>query len=108
MTLRLVGSAPTPIVRKPRPRLTAEQRDRLAVVLRNLHRLYGTWRALAAEMGMSMTAVLGVLRGHKGSMAMAVRAAELSRIPVERLLSGGIGDATACPHCGQKIPEVSP
>ena len=108
MTLRLVGT-PTPTVRRrPPAQLTREQRERVATTLRNLHRLHGPWKVVAGEMGFSVKTIMAVLSGRKGSMALAVRVAELAHIPVERLLTGGISDATVCPHCGQKLPEVLP
>lgn len=99
--LRLVPDKPVPLVRKPPPRLTPEQRERLALALDGLHRAYGTWYALAAEMGMSIDALKKVRVGKTGSMATVVRAAELAGVSVERLLTGGIVEAGRCPHCGR-------
>jgi len=100
--LRLVHPA-KPTVRKPRPRLTSEQRERLGTVIRNLHSIYGRWRVVANEMGMSEAALHRVVAGKAGSMAMVVRAAELANMSVERLLSGEISAADNCPRCGQKV-----
>jgi hypothetical protein len=98
--LRLVSDAAR--VRKPPPRLTADQVERLGIALKNLHRLYGTWRALADEMGMSTPSLHRAVAGRNASFGMAVRAAELARVPVERLLSGSVADADTCPECGRK------
>jgi hypothetical protein len=102
--LRLVTDQPHPIPRKaPPPGLTKEQRGRLSAALNGLHARYGTWRAVANAIGLSESAVTKVRYGSCGSMAMVVRAAELLRIPVERLLDGELADASKCPYCGQTV-----
>jgi len=92
-----------PRTRKPRPSLTDAQRDRLSNVLKALHREYGSWRRLAEEMDYCEDALKRVVRSGTGSMIMAVRAAELSKVSLETLLSGAPAPGQ-CPHCGGALP----
>jgi hypothetical protein len=87
-------------------RLTADQRERLCTALRSLHRMYGTWHAVADDMGCTKEALMKTFTGQCGSMAMVVAAAGLLRVPVERLLSGSLADADHCPSCGQRLPSI--
>lgn len=84
-----------------------DQRQKLAVALRNLKLRYGTWRRVADAIGMREGSLIGVVsrRSHGGSMAMAVRAAELLGITVERIMSGTLASTGKCPHCGQQLPD---
>ena len=102
--LRLVTDKPRPHGRKPKLRLSLEHRERLGTALRSLHRMYGTWPAVAEDMGCTAEALKAVFTGRGGSMAMVVAAAGLLRIPVERLLSTSIGDSEHCPTCGRRLP----
>ncbi len=102
--LRIVSDRPR--ARKTRPRLTKDQHERLCVALASLHRMYGTWGAVADDMGVTMGALMKALRGRGGSMAMVVVAAGLLRVPVERLLNGKVADAESCPTCGQRLPSI--
>jgi hypothetical protein len=92
--LRLISDKPTPRPRRAPRRLMPEQRERLCVAFRSLHRLYGGWEAVAEEMGVTKSALVKAFGGRGGSMAMLVTAAGLLKVPVERLLSGElVGDA---------------
>jgi len=99
--LRIASDKPR--VRRPPPRLTKDQRERLCTALRSLHRMYGTWAAVADDMAVTKTALMMVFRGRCGSMTMVVAAAALLRVPVERLLNSSIADAESCPSCGQRL-----
>lgn len=105
--LRVVTDKPR--ARKPRRRLglTAEQRERLSTALRTLHRIYGTWNALADEMGVCTATLQLVCSGRAGSMATLVAAANLLCVPVERLLNGSVVDAECCTTCGQRLPSIT-
>ena len=104
--LRVVTDAPRTLVRRPPPRLSQVQLERLGAVLRNLHREYGTWAAVAAEMGVSRNTIHRALAGSRASMGLLVRAAELSNIAVERVLNGHLSAADICATCGQRFPQV--
>jgi hypothetical protein len=107
--LHLVGSEPIHRARKPRPTFSPEHRARLAVALKNLRRLYGTWAALADAMGINEGTLKNVNSGRCGSMTIVVRAAQVAGVPVERLLSGEITSTNTCHRCGQAMPqEVKP
>jgi hypothetical protein len=107
--LRLVTNDP-PTKRPQRKGLvfTPEQRARLASVLRNLWRRYGTYKKVAEAMGMSIAALHLTLSGRGGSMMMAVRAAHLAGIPVDTIIYGTVLATDRCAHCGQKLPEKNP
>lgn len=103
--LRVVSNEPT-LPKSPRPRavFSAEQRARLATVLRNLHRPYGTYDRVAEAIGMSKQAIENALYSKGGSMMLAVRAAHVAGIPVETITNGTVLLAGRCAHCGQELP----
>jgi hypothetical protein len=87
--------------RKRRPSLTEAENARLKVVLRNLHRAYGTWQCLADVMGVAKHGLHSIVAGrYRGSHATAVFAARAAGLPVEEVLTGGIALAKHCPLCG--------
>jgi hypothetical protein len=75
------------------------------VALRALHRLYGSWDAVANEMGVCVATLQKIPHGRTGTMATVVAAASLLHIPVERLLNGNVADAECCSTCGQRLPS---
>jgi len=88
--------------KKPCFSLTPEESSRLRVVLNNLHRFYRTWDELARAMGVCREAVTRVASGrHPGSPALLLRAARVSGLPLERILSGTLTIAGRCPVCGR-------
>jgi hypothetical protein len=95
------GQETRPRPRHPRPKLTEAENARLRVVLKNLHRAYGTWSCLAETMGVSEDTLHSIVAGRqRGSHAMAVFAARAAGLPVEEVLSGGLTVAKNCPLCG--------
>ena len=93
------GQDPRP--RKSRPSLTEAENARLRVVLRNLRRAFGTWKCLAAVMGVVPKALQAIAAGRfRGSFATAVFAARAAGLPVEEVLTGGLALAKHCPLCG--------
>jgi hypothetical protein len=95
------GQDPRPRPQQSRPRLTEAEGTRLRVVIKNLHRAYGTWKCLAEVMGLVPKALQAIAAGRfRGSYATAVFAARAAGLPVEEVLSGGIALAKNCPLCG--------
>src|SRR4051812_2397459 len=105
--LRLVppeGQPPKPPRRKyvhAEPTLTKEEMDRVKVVLHQLRRRWGTWKALAEVIGGINPRTLCVVAAPKGrpQPGHALFAARVANVPVEAILSGTITLAGSC-TCG--------
>ena len=103
------GQGTDPPRRRQRPApallLTDEEARHVRAGLRNLRTKFGSWKLLGAAMGvprhtLQSAASLKANRRHRPSAALALRAAQAGGMPIERLLSGIVLDANACPTCG--------
>jgi len=103
--LRLATDEPP----RPQPRrrveLSPEQRTRLASAITGLRKLYGTYKRVAEELGVTREAITQVIAGRHGSHMLAARAAHLAGVPVETILYGSVFAVDRCPTCGQKVEE---
>ncbi|WP_437984267.1 transcriptional regulator [Sorangium sp. So ce117] len=71
--------------------------------MRHLRAAYGSWRCLAAVMGVSVDCIEGIANGRdNGSLATAQRAAKAAGVTVEQLLGGLAAAADRCPTCGAR------
>jgi hypothetical protein len=87
---------------KPCRSLTDAERKQLRVLLRNLHRHFGSWPCLAEAMGVRWRALSSIASGkRRGSPGILLRAARIAGLPVERVLSGKLDLAGRCPTCGR-------
>jgi transcriptional regulator with XRE-family HTH domain len=87
---------------KPCLSLTDAERERLRIVLRNLHVQHRTWPALAEAMGVAASVLVSITSGkRRGSPAVLLRAARVSGLPLERILSTSLSVAGKCPTCGR-------
>ncbi|MEZ4294216.1 MAG: helix-turn-helix transcriptional regulator [Polyangiaceae bacterium] len=105
--LRLVRDEPPtpPGPRKnkmPPPIFTREELGRLRVSFENARHQYGSWRALAAALGVTYEAVIKVGHGkHPVSPGLVLRLARALRVPVESLYRP-LTVASVCPTCGAR------
>jgi hypothetical protein len=82
--------------------LTKEEAAHFRVVLQNLRRTYGTWRALGAEIGTTRFTLCAVAKGRmRASGDLIILAARAARMTVEQVLSGKLDVAGRCPTCGR-------
>ena len=89
-------------------RLTPDEVRHLAASLQNLRRAFGTWACLAEAMGIreSLLSAAGSPRkGKGGSPALALRAAKVSGMSVEAVLSGKLTAAGQCEACGARLGQ---
>jgi len=84
-------------------KLSTEQEANVRAALMFLKRKFGTWEKLGKAMGMHAATV------HQNSYRLrrppnsgvAIRAARVACVPVERILSGLWPPPNACPYCGR-------
>ncbi|WP_437855115.1 helix-turn-helix domain-containing protein [Sorangium sp. So ce363] len=88
---------------RPRPTLSmgGEEAQRLRAALRSLRSMAGSTRCLAEMLGMGEGHLQNIICGRRPSYGVAVRAAKLAGVTVERLL-GGLAAADRCPTCGAR------
>ena len=105
MSRRLSPGDPPRTKQRRTNSLTVGKPRLLRAALRNLRLKHGTWKALAALMGVSANSLWGISKGRDfGSMKIAVKAARLAGVPLTVLLGGKIVSADTCPTCGQVLP----
>ena len=107
LTTKTVWRRPRAIVDTVNPeKLTPEQEERVRVALKFLHKRFGTWAALAKAMGVKPeTLQQSAFRARRApTSGMAIRAARVAVVPIERILSGLWPPKNVCPHCGQTTP----
>ena len=87
--------------------LTPDERRHLRVALQNLRRAFGTWACLADAMGVRVNILLDAAhsRNPQGSPALAIRAAKVSGMTVEAILTGTLSAAGRCETCGHRIGD---
>lgn len=108
--LRLVHPAPQgQEIRAPkrplfRRTLTAEESKHVRAAMKNLCRFYGGWAPIAELTGFAKNTLKHSAHNPREriSAGMALAIAELTRIPVEHLLSGRPREIGVCPTCGRK------
>jgi hypothetical protein len=95
--------------RKPGPKpLEPEQTARLAALLRNLRRIYCSWKCVAELLdysALNLRMICWGRPGYRGSSGLAARAAELAGIPVRQILKGGLHDTAKCSECNRPSPD---
>lgn len=105
--LRLVHPAPPKPPRERHRRastFTADEETRLKAALRNARTLFGTWRLLAAAMGVQRDTLARAAMARKILSAdVAVRVARALGVPVDSLLRPPT-DAARCSTCGRGAP----
>ena len=106
--LRIVRDEPP---RKKRPRahhqtdaLTPEQQARVRLALRAQCRRFGSMRALATALGVSVTTLSHAVGKRPISSALAVRLASVASVDLTALLRPGPAVAECCPTCGRAMP----
>lgn len=89
-------------------RLDDEQTVNVGAAMQALKTKLGSWKDLAASIGVSKQTMNRLAHGHtKPSAGLALRLARLAEVPVEDVLSGKYAKAVLCPHCGQVMPATS-
>jgi hypothetical protein len=99
----------------PKPRrarghqLTDEEVKRVRAATGNLIRAYGSVECVSAVTGLAVDTLyeIGNLRSGRPGMASAVKIARAAGMPVEKLLSGRLSEAGACPTCSAPARRVA-
>jgi hypothetical protein len=105
--LRLVHPAPKgqvsvrPLFRRT---LTEEESTHVRAAMKNLCRFYGRWAIIAELTGFAKNTLKCAAHNkrEKISLGMALAIAELTRTPIEHLLTGRPREIGVCPTCGAR------
>lgn len=92
--------------RKPRftrlsSRLTPEETARVLALLRELQELYGGFRELARQTGLSRETLARMARTGRPTAGMAVCLSQIAGMSVDELLTGAWPAEGNCPMCGR-------
>ena len=109
MTLRLVTPASPKPPRARRHQLTDAEVKRVRAATRNLIRALGSVECLSEVTRLAVDTLYGIgnLRHGRPGMASALKITRAAGIPVEKLLSGQLGEAGACPTCSAPVRRVA-
>lgn len=84
------------------PRLTDAEQANVMAALRFMRTRSGTWRALAAGLGVEPCTIRNIKKGLKGvSVNIAYRVSRLACVPFDDVVAGRWPSQGMCPHCGR-------